>query len=79
MNHAAGYEEYAFIADLYDYVVPYRNRPDVSFFVEAAVAAEGPVLEVGCGTGRVLDPDRSSWCDNHRVWISQLICWSCLS
>jgi SAM-dependent methyltransferase len=56
MVQAGGYEEYAFIADLYDYVVPYRNRPDVAFFVEAAVESGGPVLEVGCGTGRVLIP-----------------------
>ena len=56
MGHAGGYEDYAFIADLYDFVVPYRGRPDVAFFVEAAQESGGPVLEVGCGTGRVLIP-----------------------
>jgi SAM-dependent methyltransferase len=56
MDQAQGYDEYASIAGLYDYVVPYRNRPDVAFFVEAAKAATGPVLEIGCGTGRVLIP-----------------------
>ena len=49
-----GYEQYARVADLYDYVVPYRSRPDVAFFVDAARDAGSPVLEVGCGTGRVL-------------------------
>jgi SAM-dependent methyltransferase len=49
-------DEYALIADLYDYVVPYRTRADVDFFVEAAQAAGGPVLELGCGTGRILIP-----------------------
>jgi SAM-dependent methyltransferase len=44
------------VAELYDYVVPYRERPDVGFFVEAARESGGPVLEVGCGTGRVLIP-----------------------
>jgi SAM-dependent methyltransferase len=56
MDSAGGYEEYAFIADLYDYVVPYRERADAAFYVEAAREAGGPVLEVGCGTGRVLVP-----------------------
>jgi len=56
MNHAGGYEEYAVTADLYDHVVPYRDRPDVPFFVEAAQESGGPVLEVGCGTGRILIP-----------------------
>jgi len=49
-------DEYALIADLYDYVVPYRTRADIDFFVEAAQTAGGPVLELGCGTGRILIP-----------------------
>ncbi len=49
-------EQYAATAEFYDYVVPYQTRPDVAFFVEAAQASGGPVLEVGCGTGRVLIP-----------------------
>lgn len=43
-------------AELYDYVVPYRERQDVDFFVEMARRSGGPVLEVGCGTGRILIP-----------------------
>jgi SAM-dependent methyltransferase len=49
-------EQYAATAEFYDYVVPYRTREDVTFFVEAAQTYGGPVLEVGCGTGRVLIP-----------------------
>lgn len=49
-------DEYASIADLYDHVTVYRDRADVAFFVEAASSAGGPVLELGCGSGRVLIP-----------------------
>jgi SAM-dependent methyltransferase len=56
MDNAGGYGEYGFVADLYDWVVPYRDRPDISFFVDAAKDAGSPVLEIGCGTGRVLIP-----------------------
>jgi SAM-dependent methyltransferase len=50
------HDDYDSVADLYDHVVPYQNRPDVDFFVEAARERGGPVLEVGSGTGRVLIP-----------------------
>jgi SAM-dependent methyltransferase len=56
MAEAGGYELYGFVAEFYDHVVPYRERPDVGFYVDAAVASGGPVLELGCGTGRVLIP-----------------------
>jgi len=56
MKRNGGYNDYEYIADLYDHVVPYRERQDVSFFVEAAKEADGWVLELGCGTGRVLIP-----------------------
>ena len=56
MAQTGSYDEYMSIAELYDYVVPYRERQDVAFFVQAARESGGPVLEVGCGTGRVLIP-----------------------
>src|SRR5512136_1735449 len=56
MTQPGTYDEYMSIAELYDHVVPYRERADVGFFVEAAKGSGGPVLEVGCGTGRVLIP-----------------------
>jgi SAM-dependent methyltransferase len=56
MDPTGGYQDYAFVADLYDHVVPYRERPDVAFYVNAAETSGGPVLELGCGTGRVLIP-----------------------
>jgi SAM-dependent methyltransferase len=56
MTEPENNDEYASIAELYDHIIPYQNRPDVNFFVEAARDAGGPVLEVGCGTGRILIP-----------------------
>jgi len=56
MNLDSGYDSYAFGADLYDHVGPYRSRPDVAFFLNEAVNAGSPVVELGCGTGRVLIP-----------------------
>lgn len=49
-------DEYARSAEFYDYVQPYAERKDVAFFVDLARECGGPVLEVGCGTGRVLLP-----------------------
>lgn len=48
--------EYDRFARFYDDVSIYQGRPDVPFFVEMATEASGRVLEVGCGTGRVLIP-----------------------
>jgi SAM-dependent methyltransferase len=56
MDRAGGYDEYGFVAEFYDYVEPYRQRPDVDFYVDLARESKGSVLEVGCGTGRVLLP-----------------------
>lgn len=55
-KNTGGYQSNPFVARLYDQVIPYRNRPDVKLFVDAAIESGGPVLEVGCGTGRVLIP-----------------------
>jgi SAM-dependent methyltransferase len=41
---------------LYDSVPLYAARSDVSFWVAEAKAARGDVLEIGCGTGRILLP-----------------------
>ena len=49
-------DEYEGAAEFYDYVVPYATRGDVECYVDEALAAIGPELELGCGTGRVLIP-----------------------
>ena len=42
-------------ADIYDSVYSYV-RNDISFYTRLAREAKGPVLELGCGTGRVTLP-----------------------
>ena len=42
-------------ADVYDRIYSYV-RDDIPFYVEAARESDGPVLELGCGTGRVTVP-----------------------
>ncbi len=41
---------------LYDSVPLYGARKDIGFYVQEAAAARAPVLELGCGTGRILLP-----------------------
>jgi len=56
MSNASNHDGYEASAEFYDYVLPYRDRADVPFSVQAAVESKGPVLEIGCGTGRILIP-----------------------
>lgn len=56
MDNTGGYLEYEFIADFYDRVNEFRDEKDIPFFVDMARTFGGPVLEIGCGSGRVLVP-----------------------
>jgi SAM-dependent methyltransferase len=56
MHPLADPDEYGPSAEFYDYVPPYSDRPDIAFWTAAAQESGGPVLEIGCGTGRVLIP-----------------------
>jgi len=42
------------LAEVYDAI--YRDRADAGFWLTVAADARGPLLELGCGTGRVLLP-----------------------
>lgn len=44
------------LAYIYDNVPLYTSRRDTQFYVDEAKAVAGSVLELGCGTGRVLLP-----------------------
>jgi SAM-dependent methyltransferase len=52
------YEGESAITRFYDGDYAHFRTPsgDVAFYVEEALRAKGPVLELGCGTGRVLIP-----------------------
>jgi SAM-dependent methyltransferase len=52
----ASYDEIPGFGVLYDSVPLYAARRDVEFYVAQAVGSGGPVLELGCGTGRILIP-----------------------
>lgn len=56
LSGSGGYDDDPRTAEFYDHVVPYRDRSDISFYVDAATDAGGSVLELGCGTGRVMIP-----------------------
>lgn len=59
---ASSYDAIPDFGLLYDSVPLYAERTDVAFYVEEAKAARGPVLEVGCGTGRILLPIARAGC-----------------
>lgn len=56
MPAASNYDAVPAVAEFYDSTLIYQDRKDVEFYVSEARASGGPVLELGCGTGRVLLP-----------------------
>jgi SAM-dependent methyltransferase len=62
MSRYGGYEDLPELPELYDSVPLYASRRDVGFYVDLCRGASGEVLELGCGTGRVLIPAAESGC-----------------
>jgi SAM-dependent methyltransferase len=56
MNTYGGFASSEILAELYDEVDTYRNRPDIEYYVSESRETEGSILELGCGTGRILIP-----------------------
>jgi SAM-dependent methyltransferase len=50
----ANYDAHPDIPELYDNIPLYRDRKDAAFYLDLCRAAAGEVLELGCGTGRIL-------------------------
>lgn len=53
---SGGYDKRAFVAEFYDIVPAYVARADAPFYLALAAKARGSILELGCGTGRLLIP-----------------------
>ena len=62
MSKYGGYVDQPIMAELYDLVPSYAKRADIDFYLQYCVTASGPILELGCGTGRILLPAAEAGC-----------------
>ncbi len=84
-NRHGGYDEHAFISELYDLEYSptgvFAFRPgrikDVSLFVEYSRNSKGETLELGCGTGRVLIPTAAAGCQITGLDLSTFMLQKC--
>ena len=72
----SSYDAIADFGLLYDSVPIYASRPDVQFYVNEAARVQDAVLELGCGTGRILLPLARAGCaidglDNSRQMLAR--------
>jgi len=58
----ANYDAHPDLAELYDQIPLYKDRRDAAFYAELCRSASGEVLELGCGTGRILLPAAEAGC-----------------
>ncbi len=54
------YTDSSIVAEAFDLAPSYVNRPDRGFYLRLADDSLGKVLELGCGTGRILIPIAAS-------------------
>lgn len=77
MSKYGGYSDQPMLAELYDLVPEYIKRTDIDFYHQCCVAASGPILELGCGTGRILLPAAESGCHITGLDISEHMLAQC--
>lgn len=65
------------LAEYYDHVPLYEGRADVDFYVSVARAASGKILELGCGTGRILIPTAEVGCSIVGLDLSEAMLGKC--
>jgi len=63
MQRIGPYDDNPLVAELYDHTPIYAARQDIPFYVDSARQANGPTLELGCGTGRILIPTAAAGCE----------------
>jgi SAM-dependent methyltransferase len=72
-----GYETQEFIAELYDVAYESRSGRDIGFFIDYSKKTKGRILELGCGTGRVLIYTAISGCNVTGLDISPYMLKKC--
>jgi len=77
MNKYGGYVDQPILAELYDLVPGYAKRTDIDFYVQHCVTSDGPILELGCGTGRILLPAAEAGCQITGLDISKHMLAEC--
>lgn len=60
MNKPGRYDYIQSLSEFYDLVPMYSERRDKKFYLDLCLSSGGKVLELGCGTGRVLLPIASA-------------------
>lgn len=65
------------VAELYDHIPAYANRADIGFYLDLYKEAHDSILEVGCGTGRILIPAARESCRITGVDISEPMLEQC--
>jgi SAM-dependent methyltransferase len=63
MRDFGGHDVQVLLAELYDYTPPYLGRGDLAFYLHYSCASGGKILELGCGTGRILVPTAAAGCE----------------
>ena len=63
------------MAEQYDYI--YSDSYDAEFYLREAKNAHGPVLEVACGTGRILLRLLSEGIEATGIDFRPRACWRC--
>ncbi len=77
MSRFDAYEYEPFLSEYYDLVPAYAARADLDFYLDAARSASGKILELGCGTGRILIPTAAAGCEVVGLDISRHMLRAC--